>query len=72
MEKKNDIVEIQLMTNKATETCKLVLNGEGADLVSLVVAAMSQDDTFRQIIEMSNRMYNIFNEQKPNILDHKN
>jgi L-2-hydroxyglutarate oxidase LhgO len=72
MEKKNDIVEIHLLTNKATETCKLVINGEGADLISLIVAAMSEDKTFREIIEMSNRMYNIFNEQKPQILDHKN
>ena len=45
MEKKNDIVEIHLLTNKATETCKLVVYGEGADLVSLIVEAMSQDDT---------------------------
>jgi hypothetical protein len=72
MENKNDIVEIHLLTNKATETCKLVINGEGADLISLIVAAMSEDKTFREIIEMSNRMYNIFNEQKPQILDHKN
>jgi hypothetical protein len=72
MEKKNDIVEIHLRTNKATETCKLIINGDGADLISLIVAAMSEDKTFREIIEMSNRMYNIFNEQKPQILDHKN
>jgi L-2-hydroxyglutarate oxidase LhgO len=72
MEKKNDIVEIHLLTNKATETCKLVINGEGADLISLIVAAMSEDKTFKEIVEMSNRMYNIFNEQKPQILDHKN
>jgi hypothetical protein len=68
----NNIVEIHLRTNKATENCKLVLNGEGADLIAMIVAAMSEDQTFKEIIEMSNRMYNIFNEQKPNILDHKN
>jgi hypothetical protein len=48
------------------------MKGEGIDLVSLVVSAMSYDFTFRQVIEMANRMYNIFNEQKPEILDHKN
>jgi len=38
----------------------------------MVVAAMSEDQTFRELIEMSCRMYNIFNEKKPEILDHKN
>lgn len=66
------IVEIHLKSNKESENCNLVINGEGTDLVSMVVAAMSVDDTFRGIIEMSCRMYNIFNEQKPDILDHKN
>ena len=69
---KKEIVEIHLKTDKATETCKLVMNGEGVDLISMLVAAMSEDQTFREIIEMSNRMYNIFNEKKPEILDHKN
>jgi hypothetical protein len=72
MKKEDDIVEIHLSTDKSIETCNLIVKGEGADLVSLIVSAMSYDDTFRQIIEMSNRMYNIFNEQKPQILDHKN
>jgi len=67
-----EIVEIHLKSNKESENCNLVINGEGTDLVSMVVAAMSVDDTFRGIIEMSCRMYNIFNEQKPQILDHKN
>lgn len=67
-----EIVEIHLRTNKSTENCKLVLNGEGADLIALIVAAMSEDQTFRELIEVSNRMYNIYNQQKPNILDHKN
>jgi len=67
-----EIVEIHLKSNKESENCNLVINGEGTDLVSMVVAAMSVDDTFRGIIEMSCRMYNIFNEQKPDILDHKN
>jgi len=67
-----NIVEIHLKSNKESENCNLVINGEGTDLVSMVVAAMSVDDTFRGIIEMSCRMYNIFNEQKPDILDHKN
>jgi hypothetical protein len=67
-----EIVEIHLKSNKESENCNLVINAEGTDLVSMVVAAMSVDDTFRGIIEMSCRMYNIFNEQKPDILDHKN
>jgi len=67
-----EIVEIHLKSNKESENCNLVINGEGTDLVSMVVAAMSVDDTFRGIIEMSCRMYNIFNEKKPEILDHKN
>lgn len=67
-----EIVEIHLKSNKESENCNLVINGEGTDLVSMVVAAMSVDDTFRGIIEMSCRMYNIFNEKKPDILDHKN
>lgn len=67
-----NIVEIHLKTDKSTETCKLVMNGEGVDLISMIVAAMSEDQTFRELIEMSNRMYNIFNEKKPEILDHKN
>jgi len=69
---KKEIVEIHLMTNKVSENCKLVMNGEGVDLISMVVAAMSEDQTFRELIEMSCRMYNIFTEQKPQILDHKN
>jgi hypothetical protein len=69
---KKEIVEIHLKTDKSTESCKLILNGEGVDLISMVVAAMSEDDTFRELIEMSCRMYNIFNEKKPEILDHKN
>jgi hypothetical protein len=69
---KKEIVEIHLKTDKSTETCKLVMNGEGVDLISMLVAAMSEDDTFRELIEMSSRMYNIFNEKKPEILDHKN
>jgi hypothetical protein len=69
---KKEIVEIHLKTDKSTETCNLILNGEGVDLISMVVAAMSEDDTFRELIEMSCRMYNIFNEKKPEILDHKN
>jgi hypothetical protein len=69
---KKEIVEIHLKTDKSTETCKLVMNGEGVDLISMLVAAMSEDDTFRELIEMSCRMYNIFNEKKPEILDHKN
>lgn len=68
----NNIVEIHLRTDKDTKNCKLVLNGEGADLIALIVAAMSEDQTFREIIKMSNRMYNIFNEKKPNILDNIN
>jgi hypothetical protein len=69
---KKEIVEIHLKTDKSTESCKLILNGEGVDLISMVVAAMSEDQTFREMIEMSCRMYNIFTEQKPEILDHKN
>ena len=69
---KKEIVEINLKTDKSTESCKLILNGEGVDLISMLVAAMSEDDTFRELIEMSCRMYNIFNEKKPEILDHKN
>ena len=69
---KKEIVEIHLKTDKSTESCKLILNGEGIDLISMVVAAMSEDQTFRELIEMSCRMYNIFNEKKPQILDHKN
>jgi hypothetical protein len=69
---KKEIVEIHLKTDKSTESCKLILNGEGVDLISMLVAAMSEDQTFREIIEMSCRMYNIFNEKKPEILDHKN
>jgi hypothetical protein len=69
---KKEIVEIHLKTDKSTESCKLILNGEGVDLISMLVAAMSEDDTFRELIEMSCRMYNIFNEKKPEILDHKN
>jgi hypothetical protein len=69
---KKEIVEIHLKTDKSTESCKLILNGEGVDLISMVVAAMSEDQTFREMIEMSCRMYNIFTEQKPQILDHKN
>ena len=69
---KKEIVEIHLKTDKSTESCKLILNGEGVDLISMVVAAMSEDDTFRELIEMSCRMYNIFTDQKPEILDHKN
>jgi hypothetical protein len=69
---KKQIVEIHLKTDKSTETCKLLMNGEGVDLISMVVAAMSEDDTFKELIEMSCRMYNIFNEKKPEILDHKN
>jgi hypothetical protein len=69
---KKEIVEIHLKTDKSTESCKLILNGEGIDLISMVVAAMSEDQTFREMIEMSCRMYNIFNEKKPEILDHKN
>jgi hypothetical protein len=69
---KKEIVEIHLKTDKSTETCKLVMNGEGVDLISMLVAAMSEDQTFKEIIEMSCRMYNIFNEKKPEILDHKN
>jgi len=69
---KKEIVEIHLRTDKSTENCNLKLNGEGTDLISMVVAAMSEDQTFRELIEMSCRMYNIFNEKKPEILDHKN
>jgi hypothetical protein len=69
---KKEIVEIHLKTDKSTESCKLILNGEGVDLISMLVAAMSEDQTFRELIEMSCRMYNIFNEKKPEILDHKN
>ncbi len=69
---KKEIVEIHLKTDKSTESCKLILNGEGIDLISMLVAAMSEDQTFKEIIEMSCRMYNIFNEKKPEILDHKN
>jgi hypothetical protein len=69
---KKEIVEIHLKTDNSTESCKLILNGEGVDLISMVVAAMSEDQTFREMIEMSCRMYNIFNEKKPEILDHKN
>jgi hypothetical protein len=69
---KKEIVEIHLKTDKSTESCKLILNGEGVDLISMVVAAMSEDQTFREMIEMSCRMYNIFTDQKPEILDHKN
>jgi hypothetical protein len=69
---KKEIVEIHLKTDKSTESCKLILNGEGIDLISMLVAAMSEDDTFKELIEMSCRMYNIFNEKKPEILDHKN
>jgi hypothetical protein len=69
---KKEIVEIHLKTDKSTESCKLILNGEGVDLISMLVAAMSEDDTFRELVEMSCRMYNIFNEKKPEILDHKN
>jgi hypothetical protein len=69
---KKEIVEIHLKTDKSTESCKLILNGEGVDLISMLVAAMSEDQTFREMIEMSCRMYNIFNEKKPEILDHKN
>jgi hypothetical protein len=69
---KKEIVEIHLKTDKSTESCKLILNGEGIDLISMIVAAMSEDQTFREMIEMSCRMYNIFNEKKPEILDHKN
>jgi hypothetical protein len=69
---KKEIVEIHLKTDKSTESCKLILNGEGVDLISMLVAAMSEDDTFKELIEMSCRMYNIFNEKKPEILDHKN
>ena len=69
---KKEIVEIHLKTDKSTETCKLVMNGEGVDLISMLVAAMSEDQTFKEMIEMSCRMYNIFNEKKPEILDHKN
>jgi hypothetical protein len=69
---KKEIVEIHLKTDKSTESCKLILNGEGVDLISMLVAAMSEDDTFRELVEMSCRMYNIFTEQKPEILDHKN
>jgi hypothetical protein len=69
---KKEIVEIHLKTDKSTESCKLILNGEGVDLISMIVAAMSEDQTFREMIEMSCRMYNIFTEQKPQILDHKN
>jgi len=69
---KKEIVEIHLKTDKSTESCKLILNGEGIDLISMVVAAMSEDQTFREMIEMSCRMYNIFTDQKPEILDHKN
>jgi hypothetical protein len=69
---KKEIVEIHLKTHKSTESCKLILNGEGVDLISMLVAAMSEDDTFRELVEMSCRMYNIFNEKKPEILDHKN
>jgi hypothetical protein len=69
---KKEIVEIHLKTDKSTESCKLILNGEGIDLISMLVAAMSEDQTFREMIEMSCRMYNIFNEKKPEILDHKN
>jgi hypothetical protein len=69
---KKEIVEIHLKTDKSTESCKLILNGEGVDLISMLVAAMSEDQTFKEIIEMSCRMYNIFNEKKPEILDHKN
>jgi hypothetical protein len=69
---KKEIVEIHLKTDKSTESCKLILNGEGVDLISMVVAAMSEDQTFREMIEMSCRMYNIFTEQKAEILDHKN
>jgi hypothetical protein len=72
MKKENDIVEIHIKTKKSTENCNLIMKGEGIDLVSLVVSAMPYDDTFRQVIEMANRMYNIFNEKKPEILDHKN
>jgi hypothetical protein len=69
---KKEIVEIHLKTDKSTESCKLILNGEGVDLISMLVAAMSEDQTFREMIEMSCRMYNIFTDQKPEILDHKN
>jgi hypothetical protein len=69
---KKEIVEIHLKTDKSTESCKLILNGEGVDLISMLVAAMSEDQTFKELIEMSCRMYNIFNEKKPEILDHKN
>jgi hypothetical protein len=69
---KKEIVEIHLRSEKSTENCNLSLIGHGVDLVAMLVAAMSEDQTFREMIEMSCRMYNIFNEKKPEILDHKN
>jgi hypothetical protein len=72
MKKENDIVMLHLKTNKANETCKLVMNGDGIDLISSIVAAMTENKTFKDIIVLSNRMYNIINDQKPEILDHKN
>jgi hypothetical protein len=69
---KKEIVEIHLKSDKSTENCNLILIGQGVDLVAMLVAAMSEDQTFREMIEMSCRMYNIFNEKKPEILDHKN
>jgi hypothetical protein len=69
---KKEIVEIHLRSDKSTENCNLSLIGHGVDLVAMLVAAMSEDQTFREMIEMSCRMYNIFNEKKPEILDHKN
>jgi hypothetical protein len=69
---KKEIVEIHLRSDKSTENCNLILIGQGVDLVAMLVAAMSEDQTFREMIEMSCRMYNIFTDQKPEILDHKN
>ncbi len=68
----NNIVEIHLRTDKTTENCNFKLSGEGIDIVAMLVAAMSEEDTFREMVEMALKMYNIFNDQRPNILDHKN
>jgi hypothetical protein len=69
---KKEIVEIHLTADKSTHNCNFTLVGEGIDIVAMLVAAMSEDQTFREMIEMALKMYNIFNDQRPNILDHKN
>lgn len=67
-----EIVEIHLRTDKTKSNCDLTIIGEGMDLVAMLVAAMSADQTFKEMVEMAFRVYDVYNEQKPNILDHKN